>query len=161
MLLVLASKSSVHPTLPASHHKLRFCPGVSFRAGLLSQQCPDGVAQVQQALVALVGRPKDEYEGQGAGPRGQGEEDGEDGMGPQMEHVMVHYYASRALRRYGGIGWASWGTSTRRKGSLVCRDGLWRMKENNPKEECLVGLHPHLSCLPLVHSCAQAGAVIR
>lgn len=73
--------------------------GVSFRAGLLSRQCPDGVAQVQQALVALVGRPKDEYEGQGAGPRGQGEEDGEDGMGPQMEHVMVHYYASRALRR--------------------------------------------------------------
>lgn len=73
--------------------------GVSFRAGLLSQQCRDGVAQVQQALVALVGRPKDEYEGQGAGPRGQGEEDGEDGMGPQMEHVMVHYYASRALRR--------------------------------------------------------------
>ena len=53
--------------------------------GVLSQICPETIGEVQVALATAMARSKDEAE-EGAGPS-------------SSEHILTHYFASRALRR--------------------------------------------------------------
>ena len=67
-------------------------------SGLLAEVSPAGVQQVQEAVAGLVARGKDEKEE-------EAKEAEEAGPAPSRahEHVMVHYFASRALRRWGVV----------------------------------------------------------
>mmetsp|Transcript_35571 Transcript_35571/g.78981 ORF Transcript_35571/g.78981 Transcript_35571/m.78981 type:complete len:822 (-) Transcript_35571:289-2754(-) len=60
-------------------------------AGLLEELCSEGVAEVQQAVAELAARTEESEEGPSSD---------EAGPGPRVDHVLLHWYGSRALRRY-------------------------------------------------------------
>lgn len=62
--------------------------------GVLRELAPEGVSAVHDALIAEACRSQDEQ-------AEDMEEDEEAGPAPKYEHVLVHYYGSRALRRCG------------------------------------------------------------
>lgn len=64
--------------------------------GVLTQICPDGVAAVHEAILAEAERSKDDVSTAGAA---MGEDGAAGPAGPPMEHVLVDYFSSRALRR--------------------------------------------------------------
>ena len=69
----------------------------SFVVGLLMEICPAGVKRVQEVVAGIVGRGRDEVEVEAEVPsEGEGPQAG---PAPPQEHVMVHYFGSRALRR--------------------------------------------------------------
>jgi len=72
-----------------------------FPAGLLAEMCPEGVSATQRSVAALLRRGKDEQDAATASAS-DGSRSGDAaaaGPAPQHEHVMTHWYASRALRR--------------------------------------------------------------